>query len=182
MIRRPPRSTLFPYTTLFRSMPPGRGSRLPAPLLVALVRAGLRADRRARAASGLGLRPAWGVRGLDRLVPGRGRLGGHLTSRAGARPAEPDRGADHRPVASSRPALPDGLVRPARRLLHRHRADLPRRRRALHAPGGPPGVRRRGGRRGPPGLSSLISPSARAGADGRPGCAPATTFAFLTTK
>src|SRR3712207_6924538 len=23
MIRRPPRSTLFPYTTLFRSMPPG---------------------------------------------------------------------------------------------------------------------------------------------------------------
>src|SRR5215216_7586223 len=25
MIRRPPRSTLFPYTTLFRSRPPGRG-------------------------------------------------------------------------------------------------------------------------------------------------------------
>src|SRR5579872_7572345 len=25
MIRRPPRSTLFPYTTLFRSAPPGRG-------------------------------------------------------------------------------------------------------------------------------------------------------------
>src|SRR2546430_12279770 len=25
MIRRPPRSTLFPYTTLFRSPPPGRG-------------------------------------------------------------------------------------------------------------------------------------------------------------
>src|SRR3712207_8507695 len=24
MIRRPPRSTLFPYTTLFRSAPPGR--------------------------------------------------------------------------------------------------------------------------------------------------------------
>src|SRR2546421_6154740 len=24
MIRRPPRSTLFPYTTLFRSLPPGR--------------------------------------------------------------------------------------------------------------------------------------------------------------
>src|SRR2546427_3292000 len=29
MIRRPPRSTLFPYTTLFRS-PPGRGAR-PSP-------------------------------------------------------------------------------------------------------------------------------------------------------
>src|SRR5687768_18493611 len=28
MIRRPPRSTLFPYTTLFRSLPPGStGSR-----------------------------------------------------------------------------------------------------------------------------------------------------------
>src|SRR2546422_6964819 len=27
MIRRPPRSTLFPYTTLFRSRPPGRGER-----------------------------------------------------------------------------------------------------------------------------------------------------------
>src|SRR5256885_12983101 len=27
MIRRPPRSTLFPYTTLFRSPPPSRGAR-----------------------------------------------------------------------------------------------------------------------------------------------------------
>src|SRR3712207_7539607 len=27
MIRRPPRSTLFPYTTLFRSNPPVRGRR-----------------------------------------------------------------------------------------------------------------------------------------------------------
>src|SRR5215469_17198331 len=33
MIRRPPRSTLFPYTTLFRSPPgrPGRGERAPRP-------------------------------------------------------------------------------------------------------------------------------------------------------
>src|SRR2546422_1943074 len=30
MIRRPPRSTLFPYTTLFRSLPPVLGGRLPA--------------------------------------------------------------------------------------------------------------------------------------------------------
>src|SRR5688572_31532450 len=29
MIRRPPRSTLFPYTTLFRSRPCGRRPRLP---------------------------------------------------------------------------------------------------------------------------------------------------------
>src|SRR3712207_8349833 len=36
MIRRPPRSTLFPYTTLFRSRPPGEAA-LPA------------ADRRLRA-------------------------------------------------------------------------------------------------------------------------------------
>src|SRR3712207_9244973 len=27
MIRRPPRSTLFPYTTLFRSLPPSAGVR-----------------------------------------------------------------------------------------------------------------------------------------------------------
>src|SRR5256885_5387482 len=30
MIRRPPRSTLFPYTTLFRSKTPFRQSRLPS--------------------------------------------------------------------------------------------------------------------------------------------------------
>src|ERR1035437_10348173 len=29
MIRRPPRSTLFPYTTLFRSVQPANGSRPP---------------------------------------------------------------------------------------------------------------------------------------------------------
>src|SRR5438067_10388985 len=29
MIRRPPRSTLFPYTTLFRSPPPGPAPRSP---------------------------------------------------------------------------------------------------------------------------------------------------------
>src|SRR5438309_3205306 len=38
MIRRPPRSTLFPYTTLFRSVPPGtvrsrEGSGLTRPLV-----------------------------------------------------------------------------------------------------------------------------------------------------
>src|SRR2546427_2531435 len=32
MIRRPPRSTLFPYTTLFRSLRPGQGRRVPPPL------------------------------------------------------------------------------------------------------------------------------------------------------
>src|SRR5260370_5637217 len=38
MIRRPPRSTLFPYTTLFRSAPPG--ARLPAPAPAGALRAG----------------------------------------------------------------------------------------------------------------------------------------------
>src|SRR5256885_9488049 len=39
MIRRPPRSTLFPYTTLFRSQPFGeRGGDLPEVLLGVLVR------------------------------------------------------------------------------------------------------------------------------------------------
>src|SRR3712207_7211131 len=72
MIRRPPRSTLFPYTTLFRSRPVrprGRGGRL-------------RGERRLppgpeRARSGLGgRRPA----GTERLLdPGRATLaeGGH---------------------------------------------------------------------------------------------------------
>src|SRR2546430_5296441 len=31
MIRRPPRSTLFPYTTLFRSLPPGSPRRCAPP-------------------------------------------------------------------------------------------------------------------------------------------------------
>src|SRR2546427_9650726 len=48
MIRRPPRSTLFPYTTLFRSLDPGgpHGARLPARLLQeAVSRAVGRGDR-----------------------------------------------------------------------------------------------------------------------------------------
>src|SRR2546422_4952956 len=36
MIRRPPRSTLFPYTTLFRSRTMGRGGRLLWPTALAL--------------------------------------------------------------------------------------------------------------------------------------------------
>src|SRR2546422_8344566 len=35
MIRRPPRSTLFPYTTLFRSRPPGDEPGLAAPATMA---------------------------------------------------------------------------------------------------------------------------------------------------
>src|SRR3989442_6353218 len=47
MIRRPPRSTLFPYTTLFRSKaPPDQGSRRRAPARPART-AGRRKSRRA---------------------------------------------------------------------------------------------------------------------------------------
>src|SRR3712207_8359895 len=56
MIRRPPRSTLFPYTTLFRSVVRAAGGRRPAAL--SLARRGLRerrsASRRARASRPLG--------------------------------------------------------------------------------------------------------------------------------
>src|SRR2546421_7422882 len=40
MIRRPPRSTLFPYTTLFRSLYQSHRARLPggAPVLVKIIR------------------------------------------------------------------------------------------------------------------------------------------------
>src|SRR2546422_4301112 len=38
MIRRPPRSTLFPYTTLFRSLPGARARRVQGELLAVLGR------------------------------------------------------------------------------------------------------------------------------------------------
>src|SRR3712207_8473312 len=64
MIRRPPRSTLFPYTTLFRSEPLQRDDRLdPLPGAVGVgdvVRVGLRADDPALLAQG-------GHHGLARL-------------------------------------------------------------------------------------------------------------------
>src|SRR3712207_7089542 len=40
MIRRPPRSTLFPYTTLFRSRAPARGGRLMAEIVLQAFRFG----------------------------------------------------------------------------------------------------------------------------------------------
>src|SRR5207249_10450468 len=51
MIRRPPRSTLFPYTTLFRSLPPGspfRSSHAQIFEIHLLVSGLLRRDRHAR--------------------------------------------------------------------------------------------------------------------------------------
>src|SRR5438034_9280420 len=45
MLRRPPRSTLFPYTTLFRSLPPDQRQTDPAPRAGD---AGFRHERQAR--------------------------------------------------------------------------------------------------------------------------------------
>src|SRR2546426_6372135 len=44
MIRRPPRSTLFPYTTLFRSPLDGRGEALQAPRVLGRLLARRRAE------------------------------------------------------------------------------------------------------------------------------------------
>src|SRR2546427_6167284 len=56
MIRRPPRSTLFPYTTLFRSHRPVRGRAFPPPGLAESRRLAVR--ERARRLAALFLRPA----------------------------------------------------------------------------------------------------------------------------
>src|SRR3712207_8766909 len=59
MIRRPPRSTLFPYTTLFRSVPDEREAVVRAGQLHALgvvarqAEPGVRGDRRVEAPGGL---------------------------------------------------------------------------------------------------------------------------------
>src|SRR2546427_4186676 len=63
MIRRPPRSTLFPYTTLFRSGRPGRDHQRPAQ-----VDPGRAVDRRHRADAlpsdnQISLRRSWHRRG-----------------------------------------------------------------------------------------------------------------------
>src|SRR3712207_7448784 len=64
MIRRPPRSTLFPYTTLFRSLPKGTQPRRRR---VDPDRAALSLVRRTTEGSGECLSSG----GEDRLVPGR---------------------------------------------------------------------------------------------------------------
>src|SRR3712207_6911805 len=56
MIRRPPRSTLFPYTTLFRSVDARRAHRRPAQLQLHAQRLGEAADR--------------GLRGIVRALSG----------------------------------------------------------------------------------------------------------------
>src|SRR3712207_7498890 len=75
MIRRPPRSTLFPYTTLFRSASLRRRRR-------AAHRAGARGVRvpGAEVLRGLpGLHPPLGVAPAPRSVPGGGRSEEHTS-------------------------------------------------------------------------------------------------------
>src|SRR5256885_4364274 len=62
MIRRPPRSTLFPYTPLFRSRPPPVHGYVPGEVIVKF-RAGATAPERSRA---LGLRDAKVMRSQPR--------------------------------------------------------------------------------------------------------------------
>ena len=109
--RRPDPAAAGPARVLVPGVPPargvhradrrpaGRGPRLPAALLVTLVRSGLRAGRRRSRSPGVRLRPARRVRRLDRLVPGGSRLGGGRRGRAGSRGE--DHGAGHRAVAGT---------------------------------------------------------------------------------
>src|SRR2546430_12945924 len=80
MIRRPPRSTLFPYTTLFRSLVPAFASASIAPgpnrfrtLDIPLVRAGVLEGRVRRAASHGAGAPGGGSLGLTHRRPGARR-------------------------------------------------------------------------------------------------------------
>src|SRR2546422_4234669 len=104
MIRRPPRSTLFPYTTLFRSVDPlfgaavplqGGGGRRLADQHVGLRDAdALRRLGRDGSAAGLGARAR-----AARLLPAfRGTLSADATVsiRRGPAPRRPNPGAHHR--------------------------------------------------------------------------------------
>src|SRR3989442_12614275 len=103
MIRRPPRSTLFPYTTLFRSAA-DRGDD-------GGVRAAAAADRRAR-----GRRQHEGHGRELRIARARGRPEARLfrAVRAGPPRAAPDRPGPGPPVARA-PAPPDRRADPAAR-------------------------------------------------------------------
>src|SRR5256885_2672923 len=120
MIRRPPRSTLFPYTTLFRS-PAARGprGRKPEPLAVAALRcAGAQRSDRPVPAGGVLLQDVHGAGlGLGAALraphpPGR-RLGKARGDRRRSRRAPPDP-ARSRPCADRKSTRPNSshLVKP----------------------------------------------------------------------
>src|SRR2546429_1353308 len=106
MIRRPPRSTLFPYTTLFRSLP-GRGGRY-------RVRSEKKAPRRkagAVAAARLGhLAPALlGLPDPDRALRGLRRRAGARRAAAGETARAPGARRHRQPARSDARVLPDDL-------------------------------------------------------------------------
>src|SRR3712207_5516871 len=107
MIRRPPRSTLFPYTTLFRSHQ--RGHRDAAGR-----REGRHADRRRRHPRHAGRVPRQGPRGHGLHLPHPAAAGRQARRRQGREPALPQ------------PHLDPDAGRPGARRLHRHRVG-PRR-------------------------------------------------------
>src|SRR2546425_2352743 len=73
MIRRPPRSTLFPYTTLFRSRPDARRRRAAGAEQVRRSRRGLRLQWQVLSGAGLGRPGRARVRARPRDgVPGAG--------------------------------------------------------------------------------------------------------------
>lgn len=123
--------------------PPGGCPLLLAPLLVALVWTQLRADRQPPRPPGFGIRPAWRVQCLNRLVPGRRRRDRTIRSGAPDTARRPRRGTDNGSVARTRPIVPTGLVRPPRRLLHQRPVAVRRRRRPLRAARVPPRLRSR---------------------------------------
>src|SRR3712207_9486083 len=110
MIRRPPRSTLFPYTTLFRSTDSGRGGdnggrATGGQVLRVSDRGGTRGVRRELGAGilrarGDDHRGGWGpwqpVR--PHLGQGRGEQVGHRSRRPDPRPDRRGGGADRKSV------------------------------------------------------------------------------------
>src|SRR5438876_3795274 len=102
MIRRPPRSTLFPYTTLFRSQP--------GPVPVRDLRDG---DPVHPGAAAAGRDPGPGAAPRRRAPPSAGaaRRAGSVPRR-GAQRASPDPGADRRDPWLLRRRDDDGLLVP----------------------------------------------------------------------
>src|SRR3712207_7230656 len=101
MIRRPPRSTLFPYTTLFRSRTPRR--RVGCQLSAGALRRGLSARHR--------------VDTRHRDARGRGSVVGGFS-------AKPERSEEHTSELQSRQYLVCRLLLEKKKTISRERASL----------------------------------------------------------
>src|SRR5258707_2029547 len=77
MIRRPPRSTLFPYTTLFRSL--RRSPIRPSPRVLAVGNAAQTLHPVAGQGLNLGLRDAWELARMLSPCPATGRSEEHTS-------------------------------------------------------------------------------------------------------